>query len=698
MSISRASERPGTGAAPGLASPPLAALLAILFGGTATLTLLWLLLPHPSGATEPGVLAVVGVCYAAMLLLLAAGRRLPAGLFAPMVAGATLLASLALYFSHEPASPYAFFYVWTVVYAFNWLRTRDAVAQLVLAAAAYAVVLFLHRSDAGAPAGEGVARWALLVGSLVVLALVITLLRSALSRQLGERLRAERQRDEATALLDTLFEQAPVGLGFLDGELRYQRVNTALAEVDGLSVPQHLGRTVAEVLPGPGVRMAERFERVLARGEAISGDEVVVEAPDAPGVRRHWLASYYPVRGRDGASVGVGAVMIDISDRKRAEQQAERMRRLYESIFESAGEGILALDERGRATAANATALQMLGFESGELLGREMHRTIHHSHADGSPYPAAECPISAVLEDGRPRHVRRAEVFWRKDGTSFPVEFATAPLGATGRPAGAVVLFKDVSERREAEAQLVAAAFELESHAAELERSNAELEQFAYVASHDLSEPLRMISGFTQLLAQRYRGRLDDDADEFIGFIVDGVERMQSLINDLLDYSRVGRRALRRERVDVGAVVEQTLQALRPAIDEAGAAVQVEPLPSVPGDPVQLGQLFQNLIANAIKFRGDEPPRVRVSAQAMHTGWRFEVADNGIGIEPRHAERIFKMFQRLHGREDYAGTGIGLAICRKIVERHGGRIWVEAAEGGGSRFVFTVVDAQEAAA
>jgi light-regulated signal transduction histidine kinase (bacteriophytochrome) len=260
------------------------------------------------------------------------------------------------------------------------------------------------------------------------------------------------------------------------------------------------------------------------------------------------------------------------------------------------------------------------------------------------------------------------------------------------------VLFKDVSDRREAEAQLVAAAFELESRAAELERSNAELEQFAYVASHDLSEPLRMISGFTQLLAQRYRGRLDGDADEFIAYVVDGVERMQALINDLLEYSRVGRRTWRREPVDVGAVVEDTLRALRPAIEEAGASVDVGPLPTLPADAVQLGQVFLNLIGNAIKFRGEEPPRVRVSAQQVRGGWRFEVADNGIGIEPRHGERIFKMFQRLHARDSYAGTGIGLAISKKIVERHGGRIWVEAGEGGGSRFLFTVAEAEEAAA
>jgi light-regulated signal transduction histidine kinase (bacteriophytochrome) len=248
----------------------------------------------------------------------------------------------------------------------------------------------------------------------------------------------------------------------------------------------------------------------------------------------------------------------------------------------------------------------------------------------------------------------------------------------------------ELDERRRAE-------YLLTQYAEELKRSNTELEQFAYVASHDLQEPLRMVASFTQLLAKRYQGKLDREADEFIGFAVDGATRMQSLINDLLAYSRVGSRGKPFQPVNCAAVVSQALANLASTVEEAHAVVTQDRLPTVPGDAGQLVQLFQNLIANAIKFRGPDLPEIHVTANQTDGGWTFAIRDNGIGIPAEHFDRIFSIFQRLHRRSDYAGTGIGLAICKKIVERHGGRIWVESNPGRGSTFYFTLPEEEDTA-
>ncbi len=224
----------------------------------------------------------------------------------------------------------------------------------------------------------------------------------------------------------------------------------------------------------------------------------------------------------------------------------------------------------------------------------------------------------------------------------------------------------------------------------ELARSNHDLEQFAYVASHDLQEPLRMVAAYTQLLAERYRGKLDGNADKYIGYAVEGALRMQTLILDLLAFSRVGQTETDRKNGECNAALDNAIANLRSAIEESGAVVTHDQLPPVAIDPTQLVQLFQNLIGNAIKFRGKESPAIRVSAEKQDATWLFTVADNGIGISPQYKDKIFVIFQRLHTREEYSGNGVGLAICKKIVEHHGGRIWVESELGCGATFHFTL--------
>jgi light-regulated signal transduction histidine kinase (bacteriophytochrome) len=224
----------------------------------------------------------------------------------------------------------------------------------------------------------------------------------------------------------------------------------------------------------------------------------------------------------------------------------------------------------------------------------------------------------------------------------------------------------------------------------ELKRSNEDLEQFAYVASHDLQEPLRMIHNYVELLGERYRTQLDGNAHEFIAFALDGAKRMQQLIHDLLAYSRVGTRNKELVPTDSAQVLAASLSNLKVAIEEARAEIRHDDLPEVMGDPVQLTQLFQNLIGNAVKFRGEAPPQVDVRAQRKGSEWEFSVRDNGLGIAEQDFHRIFVVFQRLHGGDKYPGTGIGLSVCKKIVERHGGRIWVESKPGKGATFRFTL--------
>jgi light-regulated signal transduction histidine kinase (bacteriophytochrome) len=271
---------------------------------------------------------------------------------------------------------------------------------------------------------------------------------------------------------------------------------------------------------------------------------------------------------------------------------------------------------------------------------------------------------------------------------------ATILVGDDGKPLGIATTERDITKRKQAAAALRVAHERLEQRVrertAELQRSNAELAQFAYVASHDLQEPLRMVASYTQLLARRYAGKLDADADEFIGYAVDGANRMQRLINDLLAYSRVGSKGENFEPTDCATILDAACANLCAPIDETGTVVTHAALPTVSGEQAQLVQLFQNLLSNAIRYRNDAPPRIHVSTRRQNGEWVFAVKDNGIGIDPQFSERIFTIFQRLHSQAEFPGTGVGLAISKKIVERHGGRIWVKSRPGHGSTFYFTI--------
>jgi PAS domain S-box-containing protein len=351
----------------------------------------------------------------------------------------------------------------------------------------------------------------------------------------------------------------------------------------------------------------------------------------------------------------------------------------FRVAVEAAPNAMLLIDQAGIIVLVNAPTEALFGYARAELIGRPLEQLIPERFRRGHPAYRA-----GFLAEPRPRPMGAGRDLFglRKDGTEFPIEIGLNPLETEE---GTLVLsaIVDITARKLAEAQL--------RHAVtELARSNAELEQFAYVASHDLQEPLRAVAGCVQALQQRYGGHLDARADELITHAVDGAVRMQNLINDLLAYSRVATRGQPFTPTDCAAIVRTALANLEVAISESGARVTCTELPTVMGDPTQLAQLFQNLISNACKFRNQQPLAIHIAAEPHEGAWVFSVRDNGIGIEPQYFERIFGLFQRLHTRVEYAGTGIGLAICKKIVERHGGRIWLESQPPQGSTFYFTI--------
>lgn len=336
------------------------------------------------------------------------------------------------------------------------------------------------------------------------------------------------------------------------------------------------------------------------------------------------------------------------------------------------------IDRGGTMVTANPSATRILGMDPTEVIsGYGVNGEWSFVDVDGRPLPLRETPLIITSMTGRPQVAVVAGLRRRQKETRW-LSISTRAVETDREPPYTIVVsFTDVTEEREA--------------AEALERSNTELSQFAYIASHDLSEPLRMVSSYLGLLRRRYHGKLDQDADEFIEYAVDGAARMRQLIEGLLEYSRAGRSEEPAEPVPLSLVTADVLRSLAVAMVDSGAEIEIGDLPTVMGNRGQLEQLLQNLVANALKFNGDGRARVWVFAEGeAHGMTQIAVADGGIGIAPEKREHVFEMFQRLHDREAYEGTGIGLAVCRKIVERHGGRIWVDGREGGGTVFRFTL--------
>jgi PAS domain S-box-containing protein len=449
--------------------------------------------------------------------------------------------------------------------------------------------------------------------------------------------------------------------------------NAGAAAMYGWEAREALGNVSHKLLKSEYPRPLADIERQVIdtgywEGEVVhrtkDGDRLPVES--------RWTVT----RNERGAPEGFLEVNRDIRARKQAEESLRDSELRFRAVAETAVEGIVSFDARQIIRYWNPGAEQLFGWPAIEAVGQTIS-VVLPEHVLAAQQPPTDGPqVGTTFEtEGR-----------RRTGVAFPLEISLTAWTNTQNVRFFTAIARDITERKEAERAL-------ETKADELARSNQELEQFAYVASHDLQEPLRMVSNYTQLLGKRYKDQLDADANEFIDFAVDGARRMQDLIRDLLEYARVGTRGKEFKPVPGEKVVGSAVQNLAGAIEEAQAEIVVETMPILTCDATQLAQVFQNLIGNAIKFRRPgAQPVIRVSTTRVDGGHLIAIKDNGIGIEPKYFERIFQMFQRLHGRGEYPGTGIGLALCKKIVERHGGRIKVESEPGQGTTFSFTLPD------
>lgn len=483
------------------------------------------------------------------------------------------------------------------------------------------------------------------------------------------------------SLLDAVLDALPVAVIIADPTGQITRMNRACERVWGVASTSD-GRQEAEEWIGywaDSGRKIEKHEwalsRVLATGQGCA-DELIECERFGDRSRRSVLNSAAAAVGPDGQIVAGVVASVDVTDRIAAERALRQSEERYRAVVEDGTEIVCRFKSDNTILFVNGVYCRTFGKTESELVGTNWAPAVHPDDLPAITSGLARMTVTnpIVLIENR---VIDAEgrVRWMEfvNRGFFDSNGALLEIQAVAR---------DVTERKQAESDLQEAL-------SEVRRSNADLEQFAYVASHDLQEPLRAVAGCVQILRKRYAGHLDPSANELIDHAVSGAKRMQSLIHDLLDYSRVATRKVELRKTDSGAALKQALNALTGAVEEAGATITNDPLPIVESNDTQLTQLFQNLIGNAIKYRSDSPPVIHVSAKWVGE-WEFSVRDNGIGIAPEYFERVFAIFQRLHTRAEYPGTGIGLAICKKIIERHGGRIWLESEPGAGTTFFFTI--------
>jgi PAS domain S-box-containing protein len=521
-------------------------------------------------------------------------------------------------------------------------------------------------------------------GSQFWASVVLTAARDSSGRLLGfsEISRDLSERKDTEAKYRGLLEAAPDAMVVVNAAGEIVLLNVQAEKQFGYHRDELLGQKVTNIIPkGFAERLIADGTRTAAEALAQqigTGIELIARRKDGSDFPIEIMLS--PLESSEG--ILVTAAIRDISVRNAASKHLAQMESRYRGLLEAAPDAMLVVNAAGEIVLLNVQAEKQFGYRRDELLGQKVKNVIPEGFAErliADALRSAEDALAQQIGTGIELTARR------KSGSEFPIEIMLSPLkGSEGILVTAAI--RDISVRRKSEARLL-------NTVAELKRSNDELQQFAYVASHDLQEPLRMVASYTQLLAKRYSGKLDADADEFMAYAVDGANRMQRMIRDLLAYSRAGTEGKAPREISSEKALQVALSNLQATIAESGAMVTHDPLPAIVTDDAQLVQVFQNLVANAIKYRSAETPRVHVSA--LKKGGQecvFSVRDNGLGIDPQYFEKIFVLFQRLHGQKEFQGTGIGLTICKKIVDRLGGRIWVKSQPGSGSTFLFALPD------
>ncbi len=499
--------------------------------------------------------------------------------------------------------------------------------------------------------------------------------RLVLIRNLDEAVQREEARQEVENRFNALYQNSSFGILVIDLEGNILNANDLIIQQLGYSKEQLAEKKVLElVYQDDRESLFESFTKLVNADSSTTTNELRLVKAENDSFWVRTACSRVRVSPKEEV---IMVLLEDIDEEIRHKDELDEVERRFETVFNSSPTGIVITKNQSEIIHCNPSFATMLGYKEDELVGKSLLDFTHEEDKASTLKMQNLVNKNKVDEfDVEKRYIiKNKEVIWAKTWVSV--------IERKGDEVVKVAMVENITSRKETERKI-------EQKNKELTAINQELENFAYVASHDLQEPLRTIASFIQILDKRYGQTLDEDGQQFMGFVVDGAKRMQLLIRDLLEYSRVNRFNTDYEKVDLNEVFETVNRVLKEKIDDSDAVLLAENLPVIQGNKIQLTQVFQNMVDNAIKFRGKSKPEVTITVEEQLGKWLICVKDNGIGISPEYFQRIFVIFQRLHTREEYSGTGIGLALCKKIIERHGGEIWVESGKRKGTTFYFTI--------